>query len=89
MIGTGSSEKDNRMFKICPKFVLYVLPSTLGIVHSERQWHGGLGHNLQRFRFEIQTETGPGGGAGLEEEHWRLPGTEAGQLGTSSVRLEY
>ena len=27
MIGTGSSEKDNRMFKICPKFVLYVLPA--------------------------------------------------------------
>lgn len=34
MIGTGSSEKDNRMFKICPKFVLYVLPSTLAIVHD-------------------------------------------------------
>ena len=34
MIGTGSSEKDNRMFKICPKFVLYVLPGTLAIVHD-------------------------------------------------------
>ena len=75
MIGTGSSEKDNRMFKICPKFVLYVLPGTLGIVHTERQWQwpGSKGSDL-KYRQRLDH----GGGAGLEEEHWRLPGTEAG-----------
>ena len=59
MIGTGSSEKDNRMFKICPKFVLYVLPSTLAIVH-DRETMAPVAW-VQRFRFEIQTETGPRG----------------------------
>ena len=81
MIGTGSSEKDNRMFKICPKFVLYVLPGTLAIVH-DRETMAPVAW-VQRFRFEIQTEmdTGPGQGAELawrRNTDGRLPGIEAG-----------